>query len=186
MAYASTSVPTSRHLAHRRERSSPSAARARTARDPSVRTTLASGCAWRLSHQAGSPSAQPFVITEDGAALPARASPDRREAHGAPLVGFRRPQSAPAPGKAIRGTVNCPSGADEPTWRKFRASIGTSGHATLLLRKSGRSTVPNRPAQRNRQESCDRHDRENRDGGLGGTRRQHELEKRHWITHLRL
>lgn len=34
---------------------------ARTDRDPSARSTLATGCAWRLSHQAGSPSAQPFM-----------------------------------------------------------------------------------------------------------------------------
>ena len=51
----------SRHLAHRRDRSSPAAAWARTRRGPSVRSTLASGFAWRLSHQAGSPSPQPFM-----------------------------------------------------------------------------------------------------------------------------
>ena len=37
------------------------AARPWTARDPPGRSTVTSGCAWRLSHQAGSASAQPFM-----------------------------------------------------------------------------------------------------------------------------
>jgi hypothetical protein len=48
---------------HKRDRSSPLATRALTERGPSTRSTLASGCAWRFSHQAGSPSAQPFMAT---------------------------------------------------------------------------------------------------------------------------
>src|SRR4029450_8708295 len=39
----------------------PLATRALTERGPSTRSTLASGCAWRFSHQAGSPSAQLFI-----------------------------------------------------------------------------------------------------------------------------
>jgi len=39
----------SRHLVHRRDRSSPSAARARTGRDPLTESTVASGCACRLT-----------------------------------------------------------------------------------------------------------------------------------------
>ena len=50
-----------RHRAQSRDRSSPSAARPLTVRRPSARSTLASGCAWRLSHHAGSSSAQPFI-----------------------------------------------------------------------------------------------------------------------------
>ena len=54
---------TSRRCAHRRSRSSPSAARAWTGRGPSFRSTITSGCACRLSHQAGSPSDQPFIAS---------------------------------------------------------------------------------------------------------------------------
>ncbi len=60
-AKASSFASISRHLRHRRDRSSPFATRALTGRGPSTRTTLASGCARRFNHQAGSPSAQPFI-----------------------------------------------------------------------------------------------------------------------------
>ena len=62
-AYASKFLAISRHLAHRRDRSSPSAALALTMHGLSARTTLAPGCAWRLSHHPGSPSAQPFIAS---------------------------------------------------------------------------------------------------------------------------
>ena len=60
-----------RHRAQSRDRSSPSAARPLTVRRPSTRSTLASGCAWRLSHHAGSSSAQPFIamVTRFGPSL---------------------------------------------------------------------------------------------------------------------
>ena len=51
----------SAHRAHRRGRSSAVAARPRTARSPSGSSTVVSGLAWRLSHQAGSGSPQPFM-----------------------------------------------------------------------------------------------------------------------------
>jgi hypothetical protein len=50
-------------VAHRRDRSAPSAARARTARVAPTRSTVASGWAYRLRHQAGSASAQPFIAS---------------------------------------------------------------------------------------------------------------------------
>jgi len=51
----------SRNRAHSRSRSSPTAARAVTSRRPSSSSTTACGSAWRLSHHAGSGSAQPFI-----------------------------------------------------------------------------------------------------------------------------
>ena len=49
------------HFAHSRSRSSPTAARAVTSRRPSGSSMDAFGSAWRLSHHAGSGSAQPFM-----------------------------------------------------------------------------------------------------------------------------
>ena len=51
----------SRHRAHNRSCSSPSAALARTGIGPSRVSTVASGFACRFSHQAGSASPQPFI-----------------------------------------------------------------------------------------------------------------------------
>ena len=88
-AKASSLGSTSRHCDHMRDRSSPCAARPLTGRGPSVRSTLASGLACRLSHQAGSPSAQPFIaivtrlatilkVAEDDGMFPAGAASSGR------------------------------------------------------------------------------------------------------------
>jgi len=67
-AKSSSPVSISRHVDHKRDRSSPRAARACTRRVPSRTTTFASGWACRLSHHAGSGSAQPFmaIVTRFG------------------------------------------------------------------------------------------------------------------------
>ncbi len=85
-AQPSSSAPSySFQRAHRRGRSSGPAARARTRRGPSGRSTIVSGEAWRLSHQAGSASAQPFIarVTRSGPSskkprMAALGSPERR------------------------------------------------------------------------------------------------------------
>src|ERR1035437_7929879 len=74
-----------------------------------------------------------LVVTEDRDALPARATPDRLEAHRAPLVRLWPPQAASATREAVDRTVHCPSGADEPAWRESWAYIGPSGHLVVLL-----------------------------------------------------
>jgi hypothetical protein len=63
VARASTSPQpgNSANRCHRRSRSGPVAARARTCRGPSDSSTVVSGFAWRFSHQAGSLAPQPFM-----------------------------------------------------------------------------------------------------------------------------
>jgi len=56
-------VSISRHLAHRPERSSPSAARPVTVHRRPSSSTPAVGWSCRMSHQPGSPSAQPFITS---------------------------------------------------------------------------------------------------------------------------
>ena len=69
-AQLSRSAPSySRHRSQRRGRSSSVAARARTGTVRPGTSTVASGRAWRFSHQAGSGSPQPFIaiVTRLGA-----------------------------------------------------------------------------------------------------------------------
>ena len=59
--FAASTSTSSPNVFQSRARSSPSADRPRIARGPFFRMTVASGCAWRLSHHAGSPLLQPFI-----------------------------------------------------------------------------------------------------------------------------
>ena len=80
--------------------------------EPPRRSTVASGCAWRLSHQAGSALAPAvhreghqvravLVVAEDRDALLAGAAPDGPEPERAPLVGLRAPQADAAAGDRV-------------------------------------------------------------------------------------
>jgi hypothetical protein len=107
-AYASSCRLISDHLAHRRDRSAAWVARARTAQVSPTISTVASGCAWRLRHQDGSGSAQPFIasVTRFGPSWtkPSMALRGRRRATVAAVVVTRSVPSGQAWG------ATCPRG----------------------------------------------------------------------------
>jgi hypothetical protein len=97
------------HLAHKRDRSAPWAAGARTSRASPRRSTVASGWAGRLCHQARL-RVGPAVhrqrdqvravldVADDDAAGPASAAAGRRQAQRAPAARLRAPQTQAATG----------------------------------------------------------------------------------------
>jgi len=125
-------VSISRHLAHRPERSSPSAARPVTVHRRPSSSTPAVGWSCRMSHQPGSPSAQPFItsVTRLGPSwkypnttllwVTERPPPRGGQSQGAPAVRLRTPQADAAPRDTVQTAVHVPCRADEPAWRKSR------------------------------------------------------------------
>ena len=149
-AYASNLLSISRHLAHKRDRSAPSAALAADRARPVGE--IDSRCGMRLEvepphglavgpavHRQRDEVRTVLDVPEDHASLLAGAAPGGGESQGAPPVALRTPQADAAAGDAVEAAVRIPGQPDKPSRRESRPVLAFVRHGRPSLLPSASS-----------------------------------------------